>query len=329
MASETDGLVVVITGASSGIGRATAHAFAARGANVVLAARREEALDDVVRECRDLGGEALAVPTDTTLVEDVNALAQEAVERFGGIDIWFNNAGVGAFGRFEDTPLETWRHVIETNLFGYVFGARAALRQFRRQGHGHLINNASIAGRIGQPDSTAYVTSKFAVRGFTQALRQELIDEPEIHVSALMPAVIDTPFFQNSANYTGHALRAAPPIYTPEKVAETVVSLIRHPRAEVIVGGFGKLASLQQTLMPNALFNWMNTRMMRRGLMSDAPATDSPGAVFEAARASPAAVRGDWRHGANRGGVPTLVAVMAAAIPLGLMAARMRRNRHG
>ncbi len=133
--------VVVITGASSGIGRATALAFARRGATVVVAARREQALRGVATECEQLGGRALAVPTDVTDEAAVRSLARRAVESFGRVDVWVNNAAVGLFGRFEDTPLEAYRRVIETNLFGYIYGARAALPIFREQGSGVLINN--------------------------------------------------------------------------------------------------------------------------------------------------------------------------------------------
>jgi NADP-dependent 3-hydroxy acid dehydrogenase YdfG len=152
MATRIDNSIVVITGASSGIGRVTARACAARGARVVLAARREEMLHDVERECRDTGGEALAVPTDVTREDEVEELGRRAIERFGRIDVWFNNAGVGVFGRFEDIPSDVWNRVLETNVLGYVNGARVAMRQFRAQGHGVLINNSSIVGRTAKAD---------------------------------------------------------------------------------------------------------------------------------------------------------------------------------
>ena len=136
MPSHLDHPVVVITGASSGIGRATAHAFAKQGASVVLAARRADMLHEVARECVSHGGNALVVPTDTTQEDQVENLAAQALDQFGRIDVWFNNAGVGVFGRFEDVPSDVWRRVIETNVFGYVYGAKDAMRQFRAQGYG-------------------------------------------------------------------------------------------------------------------------------------------------------------------------------------------------
>lgn len=318
MPPHTASPIVVITGASSGIGRATAHAFARRGATVVLAARRASMLDRAADECGALGGAALAVPTDVTREEEVEALGRRTLERFGRIDLWFNNAGVGAFGRLESIPTAVWRRVIETNLFGYVHGAKVALRQFRAQGHGVLVQNASIVGRTAKPDGTPYATSKFAIRGFSEALRQEVLDQPGIHICTVLPSVIDTPFFQHAANFSGRRVRAAPPVYTAEEVAETVVGLAQQPRAEVIVGGFGKMAAAQERLAPG-FATWFTGRALHTGFLSNEPSDDTTGSLFEPMQDN-RGVDGGWRATPDSGGAPLAALTSVAALPLELAA---------
>jgi NAD(P)-dependent dehydrogenase (short-subunit alcohol dehydrogenase family) len=315
--------VVVITGASSGIGRATAQAFARRGACLVLAARRADMLDEVARECEALGGTAYAVPTDVTDQEQVEALGRRTLECFGRLDVWFNNAGIAAFGRLESIPMDAWRRVIEINLFGYVHGARVAIRQFRKQGHGVLVQNASIVGRTAKPDGTPYAASKFAIRGFSEALRQEVLDQPGIHVCTVLPSVIDTPFFQHAANFSGRDVRAAPPVYTAEEVAETVVGLVAQPQAEAIVGGFGKLAAVQERIAPT-FATWFTGRALHRGFLTDTLSGDTTGALFEPVRDG-RGIAGGWRERPDSGG-PFLAAVtsmMTLPMEMALLPFRM------
>ena len=309
--------VVVITGASSGIGRATARAFAQRGATVVVAARREQALREVATECEQLGGRALAVPTDVTDEAAVQALARRAVESFGRVDVWVNNAAVTAFGRFEETPPEAYRRVIETNLFGYIYGARAALPIFREQGSGVLINNASIVANVPQPYASPYVISKHGVRALGMSLRQELALDGarDIHVCTVMPATIDTPFFQHAANYTGRAAKAMPPVYPAERVAETIVRFAERPGREAFVGNSGRLLNLQQTLAPGLGERLMATMVDKQHLYQDRPAPPTDGNLFEPMPQG-TGVSGGWK--ADGGPAPArraAAAGLAAGVP--------------
>jgi NAD(P)-dependent dehydrogenase (short-subunit alcohol dehydrogenase family) len=314
--------VVVITGASSGIGRAAAHVFAKSGATLALAARREQPLNEAAEEARNLGARAVAVPTDVTDAEAVEALARMAVENFGRIDVWVNNAAVTLFAPFEEAPMEAYRRVIETNLFGYIHGARAALRYFREQGSGVLVNNASMVARAGQPYTSAYVLTKFAIRGLGECLRQELLNAPDIHVCTVLPASIDTPLFQHAANYTGRAIRAMPPVYSAAAVARAIARLAERPRREVFVGNAGRMTAIQKMMAPG-LTERMLASMVDRNHFQDRPAPPSAGNLFEPMDGRHA-VSGGWRPAsAGRPWAPMLATGIAiAAIPIGMAAAR-------
>ncbi len=313
MAKRLKDSVVVITGASSGIGRAAALEFADEGAVVVLAARRESALEELARECESLGARSLVVPTDVTDEGAVQHLARQAVETFGRIDVWVNNAAVTAFGRFEETPPDVFRRVLETNLFGYVHGARAVLPVFREQGSGVLILNDSVVGAAPQPYTAAYVTSKYAIRGFAECLRMELsLDEaPDIHVCTVMPASIDTPLFQQAANFTGRQVKALDPVNPAEKVAEAIVSLAERPRRELLVGRGARMLTAQHAMAPG-MYEKAAARQIDRDHLQDRPADRTWGNLWDP-MPEYTEVSGGWGEPSGNGALAK-VALAAAVV---------------
>lgn len=245
------GALVVLTGASSGIGRAAAQAFARQGARLVLAARDAEALAETADECRALGGEVLVVPTDVTHSDEVEALASAAAEfGQGRIDVWINNAGIGAVGAFDETPLNAHEQVVQTDLLGYLRGAHAVLPYFKQQQRGVLINTLSVGSWVAQPFAAAYSASKFGLRGLSQALRGELGPWPGVHICDVYPGVVDTPGFRDGGNYAGRSLQPPPPLIDPRQVANAMVSLALHPRHTTSVGATATLLRLANFLTP-------------------------------------------------------------------------------
>lgn len=316
-AEDMRGRVVVITGASSGIGRATAHAFARRGATLVLAARSDQALDEVERECADLGVRAIGVTTDVRRNDEVEELAARTVRDLGGFDVWVNNAGVLLLGRIDEAPIEDFERVIRTNLLGAAYGSRAALKLFRKRGRGTLINVASIVGGMGQLYSSAYVASKWGVRGMGEALRMEIADQPDIHVCTVMPSAIDTPIFQHAANYTGKDVKALAPVYPPERVAEEIVSLVDRPKAEVTVGDAGRLLQLSRSLLPQSITARFGAAVQERGLFADREEGPHPGNLYDPSGET-AATHGGWEGRVASGQTADTVMRAAGLTVLGL-----------
>ena len=254
--------VVVITGATSGIGLSTARAAAARGATVVLAARNEDALKDVCADLRNKGVKAIYAVADVGREADLRALAELAVQRFGGFDTWVNNAGVSIFGDLTETSIEDQRKLFETNYWGTVYGSLIAVEHFRtREGGGTLVNIASVLGDMAAPQQGAYSASKHAVKGFTNALRMELrAQRAPVAVTLIKPSAIDTPSKDHARNLTGAPVKNPPPVYATPLVAQAILYAAEHKVRELTVGGGGRLIALAGMLAPGVtepLFYWL------------------------------------------------------------------------
>lgn len=299
----TRGEVVVITGASSGIGRAAAHEFAKRGARLVLAARSESSLHDVVHECTALGGIAVASVSDVSDPEQISAIAALALNEFGRIDVWVGAASVYGFGTFEQTPPDVFRHIIDTNLFGQVESARVALPVFRRQSSGTLIMIASVYGKTTAPNVAAYVTSKWATVGFAQSLGHEL-HGTGISVCAVLPSTVDTPIHSHAANYTGQIVHPIRPFIDPRRVARAIARLARRPRPITVVGQTQRLFIPLQAIS-SRLYSVLIRLAWRLSALRGGTVAPGPGTVFAPDPASNA-VNGGWREDA-----PETVATLA------------------
>ncbi len=277
------GKTYVITGASSGFGRGVALAVGFQGANVVLAARRAELLNEVAARVRAAGGAPLVVPTDVAEPEDVARLARAAVARFGRIDVWINDAGVGVIGRFWEAPVEDYSRLIDVNLKGVVYGSYAAIRQFRVQGAGTLVNIGSVESEVPLAYQATYAATKAGVLSLGRALTQELRLAGlgrTIKVATIMPWASDTPFGPHAANYTGRTSRL-PAMDDPQKVVEAIVRTSVHPRVAVPVGWKAQAAVISHRVAPGlteaSSANVEHQQQMERGQ----PAPASPGALYQ------------------------------------------------
>lgn len=275
--------VMVITGASSGIGRATARLAAERGATVVLAARQEEALREAVDEIRRNGGRASYITADVANMDDVEGIARHAIAEFGRIDTWVNNAAISIYGRLDDTPIEDARRLFDINFWGMVNGSLVAKRMLAQEG-GALINVGSMTSERAMPLLGFYSASKQAVKGFTDALRMELEkDGANVAVTLIKPGSIDTPFTEHARNHMDREPALPPPVYEPAVVARAILHCAEHPERDVLVGGSARMFTTWEQVSPRSLDRYMEATMFEQ------QKKDSP----------PASVRGDNMYGAG------------------------------
>lgn len=241
---------IVITGASSGIGLATARMAAQKGAKVVLGARDKDDLDRITAEIKKSGGKALGVVCDVTKPEDLNNLSAKAAA-FGDIDTWINNAGTSIYGYLLDTDIEEERKLFETNFWGVRIGSQIAVDQMKEHG-GVLINLGSEVSVAAQPLLGMYSATKHALKAFTDALRSELRDkEIPIEVCLIRPTAIDTPFPQHAANRLDEGEPSLPsPLYHPDVAAEAILKCAENPQRDVYVGGPARLSAILDTFFP-------------------------------------------------------------------------------
>lgn len=274
-----DEQVIVITGASSGIGLATAQAAARAGARVFLTARNGEALAEAVRQIEAAGGTAAYAIADVANREELQRVADAVIERFGGFDTWVNNAGVSIWGRIEDVSDADNRRLFETNFWGTVNGSLIAVQHLKQRG-GALINVGSTASDVALPLQGMYSASKHALKGFTDALRVELIEEDApVSVTLIKPASIDTPLPQHARNYGDREPMLPPPVYPPEDVADAILHAAVHGPRELYVGGSARAGSAMATAAPS-IVDWAAAKYLPEQSFRDEPAKHPEGALY-------------------------------------------------
>jgi short-subunit dehydrogenase len=273
--------VVVVFGASSGIGRITARQFAEKGAKVVVSARGKEGLESLVAEITEKGGEAYAIPADAVSFEEVRAVAEATVERYGRIDTWAHVAAVTIYATFEQTTPEEFAQIIDVNLLGQVHGAKAALPYLTSAPNGAFISISSVESQISLPYNSAYAASKHGVHGWIEAMRMELHHENRpVRVTEIMPASIDTPLFSHAETKLGVKPMGIPPIYPPEMVADAILHAATHDEREIVVGGAGKAMLASKRLAPELTDKVLEKVAFRGQKTMERRSPDAPNNLF-------------------------------------------------
>jgi NAD(P)-dependent dehydrogenase (short-subunit alcohol dehydrogenase family) len=285
---------VLITGASSGIGRATALELAGRGTRLVLVARGEEALEETAAEARAAGAaEVLVHPADVTDEEAIQAAVESAVHRFGGLDAVVHAAQVMAYGTIEEVPREVFERVVETAVHGTAVVARAVLPVFRKQSEGQLVVVNSLLGQVATPLMGSYIAAKWGQLGLVRVLQQETRDVPGIQISILQPGGVDTPIYFQAASWAGSTGRPPPPVYSPHRLGRRIVALLDRPRRQVQAGILNPLITAAFRLVPG-VFDVLVGPLMQRLAIAGDDVPPTTGNVF-ASRPQGNATEGRWR----------------------------------
>ncbi len=285
---------VLVTGASSGIGRASAVELAGRGARLVLVARGREALEETAEEVRKAGAaEVVVCPADVLDEEAVRAAVTTAVDRFGRLDAVVHAAQVMAYGTIEEVPRKVFETVVETAVHGTAVVARAVLPVFRQQGEGQLVVVNSLLGQVATPLLGSYIAAKWGQLGLVRVLQQETRDVPGISISILQPGGVDTPIYFQAASWTGSTGRPPPPVYSPERLGRRVVALLDRPRRQVQAGIFNPLITAAFRLVPG-VFDVLVGPMIQRLAIANDDIPPTEGNVF-ASQPEGNATEGRWR----------------------------------
>lgn len=311
--------IIVITGGTSGIGLATAKMAAARGAQVVIMARDEDGCRRVAAEIEADGGRCDYVTGDVGVRTDIRHAVETVIARHGGFDTWVNDAGVGAYAMLSEISDKDHERLIQTNYWGVVYGSTEALSHLRERG-GALINLGSISSDMPAPVLSAYTASKFAVKGFTDSLRLELMHEgAPVSVTLIQPSGIHTPFGDHAVNYLDHASKVPPPVYAPELVAEAILHAAEHPTRSFIVGGTGRVLTWAARTFPKLTDTIYSNLFFKTAVDPTRPPRDVKGGFHEAGSAG--RLYGDQSDGMRRSSIFNTVQLHPAATMASVAAA--------